>query len=99
MLSEVIVYKRKNILRKQAKLSLYGDKLIIDKDTNQELLLPFADTSAITVLGKNKLNIYYNKMIYQIKADKRFNAVKYVHIFNRHNNISRGNIDGKFLGL
>ena len=98
-LSEVIVYKQKNLLRKHAKLSLYGDKLIIDKNTNQELILPFTDISAITVLGKNKLNVYYNKMIYQIKADKRFNAVKYVHIFNRHNNVSRGDIDGKFLGL
>ena len=37
--------------------------------------------------------------IYQIKSDKRFNALKYVHIFNRYNNICKGDQNVKFLGL
>lgn len=93
-LSEVIVYKNKKMLKKQAKICLYGDRIAID-----ELVFPFADTTAISVLGRNKLNIYYDKKVYQLKGDKRFNAIKYVNIFYRHKNVSKGDRDGKFLGL
>jgi len=37
--------------------------------------------------------------IYQIKGGKRFNALKYVHIYHRYKNIVKGDQDGKFLGL
>lgn len=93
-LSEVIVYERKNILRPEAKIALFGNKIAIDND----LILSFDDISAISVLGKNKMNIYHGKNIYQVKGSKRFNAVKYVNIYYRYNNI-RGEKDGKFLGL
>ena len=98
-LSEVIVYKHKNLLREEVRLALYGDRLVIDEGAEDELVFPFADTLAITVLGKNKLNIYFDKQVFQLKGDKRFNALKYVNLFHRHKNILKGEPDGTFLGL
>ena len=97
-LSEVIPYKRKVKICKKAKLSLFGNKLTINTD-GKELGFAFDKTHAITILGKNKLNVYFDNRIYQIKGNKRFNALKYVHIYHRHKNILRGDSDGKFLGL
>ena len=96
--SEVIVYKNKKLLHKSADVLLYRDKLVLKAD-GEVYEFPFSDTSAITVLGKNKLNIYHNKMVYQLKSDKRFNALKYVNLFNRYKNIAKGEKDGEFLGL
>ncbi len=96
-LSEVIVYKRKQKLRENAQVTLYGDRIIIDGEYPLEL--HFKDVSAITVLGRNKLNIYIDKKLYQLKSDKRFNALKYVNIFYRYKNLTKENGDGKFLGL
>lgn len=96
-LKEVILYDHKNLLCDEAKLSLYGDRIEID--AHEKLVLPFADVSAITVLGRNKLNIYFGDKIYQIKSDKRFNALKYLNVFHRYKNLSKEKSDGKFLGL
>ena len=67
--------------------------------TERELSLPFPELSVVTVLGKNKLNLYHGETLYQLKGDKRFNALKYVQICARSKNISRGDPDAKFLGL
>lgn len=98
-MSEVIFHKRKNLLRRDAELRLYGDRVVIDEGTETELCFPFEKLSAVTVLGRNKLNLYYEKTAYQFKGSKRFNALKYVNFYYRHRNIIRGNADGKFLGL
>ena len=94
---EVIPSKRK-IPFGFAKVSLYGNRIELDiKDS--VLVLPFDETSTVTVLGRNKLNIYHGGKIYQLKGDKRFCALKYVHIFNRYRNILKGDENDKFLGL
>ena len=98
-LSEVIVYKNKRLLRKEAEMALFGDRIVIDEGKEDMLIFPFSEASAVTVLGRNKLNIYYDKKIYQIKSDKRFNALKYVNFYNRFINIRKGDLDVKFLGL
>ena len=98
-MSQVIFNKRKQVLRKDAQLRLYGDRLVIDEGTDTEVCYSFEELSAVTVLGRNKLNIYHEKTAYQFKGSKRFNALKYVHFYHRHKNIIRGNADGKFLGL
>ena len=98
-LSEVIVYKHKNLLREEAALSLYGDRLVIDEGTENALVFPFAETMAITVLGKNKINIYHDKQVFQLKGSKRFNALKYVNLFHRFKNLSKGDNSSTFLGL
>lgn len=99
-LREVIPYKKKELLCKSAEMSLYGNRIEI-VSANLNLDLSFDELQAVAVLGKNKLNIYHKDKIYQIKGDKRFNALKYVHIYHRYKNIIKGETDGKlqFLGL
>ena len=53
----------------------------------------------LNLISKNKLNIYSNDKIYQLKGSKRFNALKYVNIFNHFKNTEKGDPHGKFLGL
>ena len=60
---------------------------------------PFEEISAVTVLGKNKVNLYVGKQLYQLQGDARFNGLKYVNIYHRHKNIAKGNEHDKFLGL
>ena len=98
-LSEVILYKSKRLIRKKTDLKLYGDKVIVTAQDGYSLTISFAEASAFVVLGKNKLNIYYDGKVYQVKGDKRFNALKYVNLFYRYKNISEGKADDKFLGL
>ena len=98
-LSEVIVYKNKVTLREDAEIALYGDRVVIDEGTENQLLLPFADIMAMSVLGRNKLNIYYGDHVYQLKSHKRFNALKYVNIYFRCKNIQKASENSMFLGL
>jgi 1-acyl-sn-glycerol-3-phosphate acyltransferase len=90
--------EKKQLLFERAQMSLYGDRIEI-RTSSENIVCRFDDTQAVTVLGRNKLNIYYDKNIYQIKGGKRFNSLKYVHIYHRYKNIVRGDENGKFLGL
>ena len=98
-LSKVLLYQRKELLRKKAAVALYGDRIVIDEGRPEELRLPFEELGTVTVLGKNKLNLYHGETIYQLRGDKRFNALKYVQLCARSRNIARGDFDDKFLGL
>ena len=98
-LSEVIVYKEKISLEKTADIALYGDRIVINEGKENEMTFPFEKTPAVTVLGKNKLNVYYDQKIYQLKGSPRFNALKYVNIYNHFKNIEKGDPHGEFLGL
>lgn len=96
--SSVLLYKKKIRLVKDAKLTLFGNRMSVESG-NFNLEMPFEEISGISVLGKNKLNVYIGKNIYQIKGDKRFCALKFVNIFYRSKSISKGEQNGKFLGL
>jgi hypothetical protein len=96
--AEVIVYKKKKPLEKGIILTLYGDRLLV-KGEKTEMEFPFSEVTAMSVLGRNKLNIYIHDKIYQIKGDERFNALKYVHMYHRYKNLHTGDGHGKFLGL
>ncbi len=97
-MSEVIVYEKKLPLYGEADIFLYKDRIKIKTpDTTYDF--PFDEASAVTVLGKNKLNIYHNKKVYQLKGNERFNALKYVNLYNRYKNIAKGEKHGEFLGL
>ena len=98
-LSEVIVYKNKRVLRDNCDISLYGDRIVIDENSDNQFDINFCDVTGLSVLGRNKANIYHNDKVYQLKGDKRFNAIKYVNIFYRYKNIAKGDENGKFLGL
>ena len=98
-LSEVILYQHKKVLAKNAHLKLYGNRIEVSS-RDFTVCWHFDDTDTITVLGKNKLNIYTGGKVYQIKPDKRFNALRYVNFFYHYKSISKGENDGKqFLGL
>ena len=98
-MSEVILNKHKQLLRRDAGISLYGDRVVIDEGREDEIVFSFGEITAVSVLGRNKLNIYHGTKVYQFKGSKRFNALKYVNFYYRHKNISRGDTNGKFLGL
>ena len=98
-LTDVMVYKTKTLLREDCEVALFGDKLVIDGKTQNALIVPFDETVAMSVLGRNKLNVYHGERLYQLKGDKRFNALKFVNIYYRYKNIKRGETDAKFLGL
>lgn len=98
-ISEVIVYKKKVLLEKEASIALYGDRIVINQGAENEKIFSFDTVNAVTVLGRNKANIYFDGRIYQLKGEKSFNALKYVNIFNRYVNIGKGGKDVGFLGL
>ena len=91
---EVIPYKRKQLIREGAELSLADGGISIGGE-----LYNFDDISSIAVLGRNKLNVYHGGKIYQMKGDKRFCALKFVHIYHRYNNVKKGDKNVQFLGL
>ena len=92
-LSKVHVYKYKELLKESVTVRLYGDRITVD-----DREFPFETLGAVVVLGKNKLNIYADKELLQMKGSKRFNALKYVNFFHRYQNITGGKND-EFLGL
>ena len=96
--SEVILYKNKRILAKDATLSLYGDRYTVEMH-GETLTFPFAEIATVSVLGKNKLDFYIGDKVFQVKGDKRYNAVKYMHFYFRYTHVLKGDLYDQFLGL
>ena len=98
---DVQTNRNKTCLRRVAQVELYGDRITIDGDgvLGDPLILPFAEVTACAVLGRNKLNVYHGGNAYQFRGNKRFNALKYVHLYHRYKNVSKGEPYGQFLGL
>lgn len=97
--SEVILYKSKNLIESGATLELYGDKITLEGKSLGKTTFGFDTVSAITILGKNKLDIYAGGKVYQIKGDKRFCALKYLNLYHRYKNLTTEVKDELFLGL
>ena len=95
---EVVPYKKKKTIAEGCRVELFGDRMTVSKDGYTDVF-PFNECSAITVLGRNKVNIYRQDKIYQLKGGKKMNGLKFVHFYNRARNINKGDIDSKFLGL
>ena len=93
-LFEVIPYKKKVLIGKYIPLALYSDRIVAG-----DLSLAFDTTSVVTVLGRNKLNIYNGGKVYQIKSERRFCALRYMNIFYRVKNLAKENENDGFLGL
>ena len=97
-LYNVIRCKKKELIEKGVRINLFGDRVEI-KTEEKTLVFSFDTTEAVTVLGRNKLNIYHGDSIYQIKPPKRFNALKYVNLYHRYKNLVKGVENAEFLGL
>lgn len=97
-LFEVEPYRRKILRSKSAKLSLYPNMIRMETESGV-MEMPFDKISVATVLGKNKLNVYFEDKVYQCKGEKSFNALKYVNLCYRYKNVAKGESDGEFLGL
>ena len=95
---EVILYKRKRKLCAAAKLRLCADRIECEFG-GSTTVMPFDEVKTVSVLGRNKLNIYTGDQIFQVKGDKRFNAVKYANLYYRYQNLQKGELHGEFLGL
>lgn len=96
-LFKVFEDKAKLITGIKLKFSLYGDKFFIEGKEKSKAF-EFDNISAVTCLGRNKLDFYYKDSIYQIRGGKRFNALKYMNFFYTYKTY-KGENDGKFLGL
>lgn len=86
--------KHKELLNKEASVALYGDRVVLDGRS-----IPLDELGAASVLGRNKLNLYIGKDIFQLKGSKRFNALKYVNFYHRYKYIKAGDNNGQFLGF
>ena len=97
--SEVKVYDRKYPLKKNADVSLYGDRIVFGGE--EGLLLGFDDIKAMACIAGHKLNVFYKDTIYQLKGGKSFNALKYCNIYYHAKFVKEGHADGEFqfLGL
>ena len=96
---EVILYKKKIIIYKNAEIVLKYDRLTV-KCGEQISEYLFDDITGFTVLGKNKLNIYLRDgHVYQIKGGKRLSGLKYMNVYYRYIGIKKGEENGQFLGL
>ena len=98
-LSEVILYDSKKLIVKDASLKLFGNRIEVSGG-DFAACWNFDEVGTVTVLGKNKINVYIGDKVYQIKSGERFNALKYVNIFYHYTSIVKGENNGKqFLGL
>lgn len=92
-LSEVILYQRKQLIAESVEAVLWGDRIMLG-----DKAYPFSEIT-VTVLGRNKLNLYHDGHVYQLKGSVRFNALKYVNFYHHYKNQNEEKRDGKFLGL
>lgn len=92
--SKVHLYRKKELLNKNAAVRLYGNRITVD-----DRVFFFENLTAVVVLGKNKINLYAGNEVLQLKGDKRFNALKYVNFFQKYKNEKSGNIHSHFLGV
>ena len=95
---EEIADMKRKVLRKNARLSLYGDRIAADEGTADEMVFSFADLTGATVSRKNKLALYAGKREYQLIGGTRFNALKYMNFYYRFKNWHLGDGHGEFLG-
>ena len=96
--SEVKLYDNKYPIAENAEIRLYGGKIVVLAG-EETFEFPFDKVSTVSVLGKNKVNIYHDGKLYQMKGDERFNGVKFVQLCYRYKNIVKGEENGGFLGL
>ena len=96
---EVIPYQHKLTLQEKTQLRLYGNRIEVGPEEAPLYTFTFDQTDTVTVLGKNKINLYIGDKLYQFWGSERFNALRYVNIFYHYQNRKEGITHGEFLGL
>ena len=89
----------KVLVEETTQLRLYGDRIEVGDEARPLYTFSFDEAGTVTVLGKNKINLYIGDKLYQFWGSERFNALRYVNIFYRWQNCREGAEHGKFLGL
>ena len=95
----VILNKHKELYMKRASLALYGDHIVLTAPGGDAQVMTFEDVKSAAVLGRNKLNLYVGDRVLQITGGKRFNALKYVNLYYRYQNLTKEADNEQFLGL
>lgn len=93
----IIPRKKRVLLAKEATFVLYPNRYEI-KTEEKTTVIAFDDIISAGIFGRNKMNFFTKENIYQIKADARFNALKYVQFFYKYKN-EKENKNNGFLGL
>lgn len=94
---EIIARKRRDLLFEKATISLYSNRIEIEKE-NEKITLLFEDILSAGIFGRNKLNIYTENDTYQFKNDKRFNPMKYLHFIYKSKQ-EKGDVKDDFFGI
>ena len=92
-LYRVVPCKYKERLKTGAAIRLYADRIAVDQ---QEFLF---DCVTVVILGKNRLNIYADQDLFQIRGDKHFNGLKYLNFYHRYRNQKDPDQNRRGLGL
>lgn len=93
----VIPRKKRIQISKHIQLILHPNCFeLVHQDVSKKY--DFNDILSAGVFGKNKMNFFTKDMIYQIKSDVHFNALKYVQFFYKYKN-EKENGNNEFLGL
>ena len=94
----VIPFEKRHPLAECATLAVYDDRFTV-KIGDEVRQIPFDTVTAVSVLGRNKLNVYVGSEILQVKADPRFCALKYMNVYYRVKNERDGDRYAEFLGI
>ena len=99
-LYDVDVCRKKKRLRKAADVALYGDRIVIGEGGANALTLPFRDMSAASLQILNKLNLCMDDgTVYQLRGGTRFNAMKYINLCYRFQQMTGRNREPDYLGF
>ncbi|MDD4077859.1 MAG: lysophospholipid acyltransferase family protein [Bacilli bacterium] len=103
MFSDVNVILKKVIKNKIKKKCLSGRLLINQsvltvENQNVRKEYPLKLIDSIAILGQNKINFYINNEIYQLKSNKSFNGLKYMHFYHIVR-MRRQGVKDEFLGI
>ena len=96
---DVIPGQRKTLMDDNATIELYGDRVRVLSIDTEPMELFFKEMLGAACVGNNRLNLETKDKVYLVKGDKRFNPVKYVNLYYRYSNLTKGDGNGKFLGL
>ncbi|MBR2974967.1 MAG: 1-acyl-sn-glycerol-3-phosphate acyltransferase [Clostridia bacterium] len=93
------MFKKKQKIGK-GKVKIFADRFEFALQ-KQVVTIPFDKIQAITMVGKKKMNIYFDGKTYQTFGDKRLNLIKYMHLFYTVKNKQEGLDYGSkgFMGL